>query len=340
MPLSDGGEGTVEIVAASLSHDVAYIEAEGPAGSPAGAPFIRVNDGAVLIECASTVGYTLVEGKRDPALYSSYGLGLMIRRLYEAGHRSIAVGLGGSATSDGGFGMAEALGYVFRDADGEQLSVKSGMPIPGLLSKVHEILPPEPYWIESLSCTALADVNNPLLGDSGAVRTYGPQKGIPAADIDYWERAMEHAAGRVVDAFNGIDPNAPGMGSSGGLGFGLAAFCSARVQPGAAWIAGTAGFDEACTKSDAVLTGEGSIDSQTFYGKVVDEVRRRAEQHGAQVEAFGGIVEEAARQRYDAHKNIRLHCITPPGQPAAEAMSRASENLSRAVEDVLRKYYL
>jgi glycerate kinase len=226
--------------------------------------------------------WRIAREERNPLSASTFGVGEMILDAVRRGAVHIIAGLGGSATNDGGAGMAAALGYRFLTSDGEPVE-----PIPANLLALTSIRPPE---LELPAITAACDVRNPLLGPSGASRVYGPQKGADAAAVALLESALENLADVAAHDLGCDFRNVPGAGAAGGLGFGMLTFCSAQLRPGFEVVAECLGLESKIIGADLVITGEGSLDAQTLEGKAPAGVAALARRHGRRVIAFAGVV--------------------------------------------------
>lgn len=254
----------------------------------------------------------------DPATASTYGTGLMMVDAVRCGAKRIIIGIGGSATNDGGTGMARALGFRFLDASGDELTV-----LPRDLDRLHHIERHEGFHAEVL---VACDVTNPLLGPEGCTRVYGPQKGV--ADFAWFESRLERLA-QVVEHDLGVGAaDEPGAGAAGGLGFGLMAFCAARLTSGFDLIADLVDLRRRVMAADLIITGEGRVDAQTLHGKGPMGVARLARELGLPVIALAGLVEdrEALMPHFD-----QLVQVKPAAMPVAEAMQRGRELLRGAV---------
>lgn len=296
LPLADGGPGTVDALAASGSGRRRHDRATDPLGRPITASWWETTDGIAVIEVASTCGLHLLdERERDPRLASTAGLGVLLAAAREAGARQIVVGLGGTATVDGGAGAVRHLGARFEDADGHLLPDDAAPTLTDLASVTPLPRPLPPLRLAS-------DVRNPLLGPDGAAQVFGPQKGADAATV----RALERALTRLADVAERDLPGGPwrqrpGAGAAGGLGFGLLAWADAEVVSGAELVGAAVGLEGAVAAADVAVTGEGGLDSQTAQGKVPEHVRRLARAAGRPVLAVAGHVEAGAAAGYDDH---------------------------------------
>ncbi|MDD3719314.1 MAG: glycerate kinase [Actinomycetota bacterium] len=296
-PLADGGEGTMELLVASTGGKTLECEVTGPLGERRLAPLGILGDGmTAVVEMALASGLVLVPpDKRDPRYTTTAGTGDLIRRALDEGLRRIIVGIGGSATNDGGAGMAAALGVRFLDESGEELP-PGAIYLNNLESIDMSGLDPR---IRETAMVVASDVTNPLLGAEGATRVYGPQKGASEYDVELLERGLERLAEVVSSrAAQGIEGR-PGAGAAGGLGFGLMAFLGALMRPGVDVVMAAVGFEKKLVGCDLVITGEGRLDAQTSYGKTVTGVARSARRHGIPVLALAGEVSEGAGKLHE-----------------------------------------
>ncbi|MGZ8582277.1 MAG: glycerate kinase family protein [Actinomycetota bacterium] len=267
VPMADGGEGTMDALVESLGGRVEATTVTGPMGDPVDAAFGLVpSRGGTLgvVEMARASGLALLdEDRRDPLRTTTRGTGELMARAIDAGADRLVVCIGGSATNDGGVGMASALGGRFLDASGNPIA-DGGEALVTLaridLSRMHPSL-------ARVHVTGACDVDNPLTGPSGASAVYGPQKGASADDVAVLDRALGHLAAVVErDLAIGLRDES-GAGAAGGLGFGLMAFCGARLHPGVEVVMDAVGLVERITAADLVITGEGSLDEQSLHGK-------------------------------------------------------------------------
>ncbi len=286
VPMADGGDGTVATFVESGARSV-RVRVRGPLGHATTATFACTETVAV-VEMASASGLVLIPaGSRSATTTSTYGTGEVIRAALDRGFRHIVVGIGGSATNDGGAGMLQALGVSLRDAAGEELP-----PGGAALARLATLdLGGLDERLRATTIDVACDVDNPLLGPNGASAIYGPQKGASATDIVLLDAALGRFAD-VVAATLGHDlRTVPGTGAAGGLGFGLVAVLGAALRPGVDTIAAVRGLDALLVGARACITGEGRIDRQTLAGKVVDGVGRRAHALGIPTFAVGGTVD-------------------------------------------------
>ena len=276
MPMGDGGEGTLDALVAALNGTRRLVEVTGPLGDPVRARFgVVERDGrrVAVVETAAASGLQLIPARRrDPLRASTYGSGELIRAAAREDADEVLVCVGGSATNDGGAGMAQALGVRLLDADRRPIG-RGGGALPALATIDMRGL--DPIVGRTLVVVA-ADVDNPLTGPAGAAAVFAPQKGASAEDVVLLDRALAHLAA-VVSRDLGVDVrDMPGAGAAGGLGAGLIAFLGARVRRGAEVVMDAVGFDARLEAADVVVTGEGRFDASSLRGKLVGSVLERA----------------------------------------------------------------
>jgi glycerate kinase len=278
IPVADGGEGTVEALVSARRGTYHSVQVEGPLGDPVQARYGLIDDGRTgVVELASASGLTLIStDRRDPRKTSTYGFGQLLDAVRKQGVESIIAGIGGSATNDGGAGMAQALGYRLLDARGRDLQ-RGG----AALAQVARIDASgfDPAW-RSVSVMVACDVTNPLTGPQGASYIYGPQKGADEKAVRELDQALAHLAEIIERELGKQVGDVPGAGAAGGAGAGLIAFLNARLVPGAPLVVDASGFEKALPGARLVITGEGRVDSQTAFGKAPGEVAKRAHAAG------------------------------------------------------------
>lgn len=284
--LADGGEGTIN---ALLEEDMRVVktDAHDPLGRMIKATYLLKNNTAIM-ESASTIGlYLLKKQERSPEMVSTYGLGEMILDAVSQGCREFIIGIGGTATNDGGAGMLRALGFRFLDEDGRELAPccrELGRLAMIDTSSVHPLL-------KECTFRIACDVNNPLCGETGASAVYGPQKGADPAMVQRMDEALAHYAEIVRETFETADPQYPGSGAAGGLGFAFRSFLKGELIPGADLILQRSGIPEALEEADLMITGEGRLDKQTLMGKGPGAAARMAAEKGVPVIAVCGRVD-------------------------------------------------
>ncbi|MGH3198235.1 MAG: glycerate kinase [Streptosporangiaceae bacterium] len=286
IPVADGGEGTVD-AAVAAGFERVPVTAAGPTGDPVRASYARRGEVAV-VELASVCGLArLPGGRREPLTASSFGAGEVLRAALEAGARRIILGVGGSASTDGGAGLLQALGARMLDARGEPIGRGLGAG-PALRDVAALDLTGLHPALRSAELTLAADVDNPLTGPDGAAEVYGPQKGASPAEVAVLAAGLRHWAAVVASATGTDWSLAPGSGAAGGVGFAARAVLGARSRPGIGLVLDLAGFDAALADADLVITGEGSLDPQSLAGKAPVGVARAAARLGIPVVAVAG----------------------------------------------------
>jgi glycerate kinase len=337
VPMADGGEGTAEVICNARGGSWVQCKAHDPLGREIDARYAWIGEEKVAVmEMSEAAGMRrLSENQRDPLRATTFGVGEMILDAVSRGASEAIIGLGGSATNDGGFGMARALGFRFFSGAKELTGGVSQ------LAKLTEIVLPEKVVGAPVSSAqtkgtrptrlppqsriiAAVDVKNPLLGDNGATRVFGPQKGATNDKIDILEQALTRLADVVTTEFGFDYRNEPGAGAAGGLGFGLMSFCGAKIRPGFDIVAEAVGLEAKIKDADIVITGEGSLDRQTLEGKTPAGVARLARKFGKRVFAIVGRAtkDQEVRELFDAvYENAR------PGMSQEENMKRAAELL-------------
>ena len=330
VPMADGGEGTVDALVASTGGRRVSARVTGPLGEPIMAVYgILGDDQTAVIEMAAASGLPLVPpAKRNPLVTTTYGTGELIRRALDEGCREIIVGIGGSATTDGGAGMAQALGVRFLH-EGQAIEEPMNGALMGQVdaADVSGLLPAARACRFTVAC----DVNNPLLGPKGAVYVYSPQKGATREQCAILEANMKRYIDVVEKAVGRHVRGVPGAGAAGGLGAGLMAFLDARLTPGIDIVLAHSGLAHRVKGAALVITGEGQIDYQTAFGKTPSGVARVAKAEGISVIALAGSVGEGADKLVDIGI-IACFSICPGPMTVEEAMGRGAELLESAAE--------
>lgn len=291
-PLADGGEGTVDAFSAGLNCETVELPVTGPLGSVVTAKYcILADKTTAVMEMAAAAGITLISAAdRDPMETTTYGVGEMIQDAVSKGCRRFIMGIGGSATNDGGAGMLAALGYDLLDADGNPIA-------PGAKGlKDLKAIQADHALPQLKECTfyIACDVNNPLCGKSGCSAIYGPQKGATPTTIPLMDGYLANYAAIAKTVSPTADPDFPGAGAAGGLGFAFLAFTNATLRSGIQLILEETELEKDIINADIVVTGEGRLDSQTAMGKAPIGVAQLAKKHGKKVIAFSGCVTQDA----------------------------------------------
>lgn len=290
---ADGGEGTMEALVDGLCGEIVSVTVSGPQGRPVCAQYGVVREKKLAImEMAQAAGITLVDrDARDPYTAATYGVGEMIAHAIERGCREFIIGIGGSATTDGGVGMLSALGFSFLDAEGKQIAPGAQALDQICTISDADVLPE----LRDCRFRVACDVNNPLLGENGAVFVYGEQKGVKESEKQLFDDKMAHYANKAA-AFSGKDMRMQaGAGAAGGMGFAFLSFLHAQLEPGISLVLSVLQLEEAISRADIVVTGEGRLDEQSARGKVPVGVARLAKKYGCIVLAFAGGVTDGAK---------------------------------------------
>jgi len=288
LPVADGGDGMARSMLASMGGIWKGAVVSDAMGHPVlgGYALVGEDRDMAVIEMAEASGlWRMDEGELDPWKASTFGTGELIKEAVKLGVKRILLGIGGSATNDAGTGMAQELGYVFLDADGEEIAE-----LPEGLESVHSI--DRGKVIALPEVIVACDVNNPLLGEKGCTRIYGPQKGVKDEDFDRFEKGLEQVADVVERDLDCDFRNESGAGAAGGLGFGALAFLGAELKEGFPLVAEEIGLRQAIEEADLVITGEGSLDDQSLDGKAPVGVARMAKELGKPVATFAGKIDE------------------------------------------------
>jgi len=333
-PLSDGGEGLLEAINARIGGSLVPCPTVDASGRAITARWLHLPDSeTAVLESAACLGLSLLTLEdRCPQRASSEGLGLMIRAVSTFGCRHVMIGLGGSATNDCGYGLARALGYSL-----QSIAVETGRGLTASLRSVARIVPPtEPVIPPHVEVVVLADVTNPLLGPSGATYTYAEQKGALVEDLPLLEEGIRHFSTIIRRDIADIDPMLAGMGAAGGLGFALSAFCRARIIPGAGYVIDATDFHARCARADVVITGEGRLDAQTLYGKVIHHVADAGRLAGKPVVAIVGSCDGDTARIGSALGLDRIHVMTSHPTESDLQIDIARSNLKKAATDALK----
>ncbi len=333
VPVADGGEGTVQALVDATGGQMVARTVTGPLGEPVDAFFGLLGDGrTAAIEMASCAGLPLVPSeRRDPRITTTYGVGELIRAALDRGSRHFIIGIGGSATNDGGAGMAQALGVALLTAEnqpiargGAALAALKHISLEGMDSRLRE-------------CTfdVACDVNNPLCGPLGASAVYGPQKGATPEMVVQLDMGLSHFADIIERDLGIAVKDLPGAGAAGGLGAGLVAFLHATLLPGAHIVLEAVHLEERLRGADLVITAEGQIDEQTAYGKSIGAVAARANHYGIPVLALAGSLGNGYQSVYGL--GVDAVTVLPAGpMTLAYAMEHAADLTRDAIERALR----
>ncbi|MEK4850951.1 glycerate kinase [Paenibacillus sp. FSL H7-0756] len=333
VPMADGGEGTVQSLVDASGGEIHYLEVTGPLGQPVMAQFGILGDGrTAAIEMASASGIQLVDkAERNPLITTTYGTGELILECLNRGIRKIIIGIGGSATNDGGAGMAEALGARFLDEAGDLLPRGGGslgrlvsVDVSGLDARLQQV-----------QLIVACDVTNPLCGEQGASAVFGPQKGATPDMVQQLDANLAHYAAVVKQQLHKDVRDLPGAGAAGGLGAGLMIFTQATLQKGIEIVIEYTGLQQNLEHADFVFTGEGGIDFQTKFGKTPYGVARTAKASGKKVIALAGYIGEGIETLY-AEGIDAVFGIVPGASSLEKLLADGPANVERTCENIAR----
>ncbi len=335
LPMADGGEGTVDALVAATNGQLRESTVTGPLGEPVRACWGLLGDGGgtAVLEMAAASGLGLVPpDRRNPLLTTTFGTGELIAAALDSGVRRILIGIGGSATNDGGTGAAEALGVRFVDRNGRVLpSGLSGGQL-GRIARV-DVASRDPR-IGRVPIEVACDVDNPLCGPRGAAAVYGPQKGADPESVRILDANLAHMADVIQRDLGKDVRDIPGAGAAGGLGAGLLAFFDAKLRPGIQMVMDALRFSERIAGADLIITGEGRLDRQSMMGKLIEGVGRAAKSAGVPVIALVGSVGQGADDAREVLESY--HCITPPDLSPTDALPQTATRLEETAARVLQ----
>jgi len=326
-PLADGGDGTIDVVADYLNASKVSVKVKDPLFREITTQYLLSEDKqTAFIEMSEASGYKLLKKSEMNCMdTTSLGTGEMIADALEKGVKSIVLGIGGSATNDGGMGMAKALGYSFLNADGMELE-----PIGRNLGNVKEInqdnVNPK---LSGAKIQVACDVNNPFYGENGTAKIYGVQKGASDQDIELLDRGLQSFAKVLQSTFNVNVQNIPGAGAAGGVGGGAVVFLNAELASGVDLVMELANFDEVLEGADWVITGEGQLDGQTFSGKTINGVVQSAKKHQVPIAAFCGSVDVTIDDMQQMGLDYAVSILNQIGN-LDDAKAKTVENLEMA----------
>lgn len=330
IPIGDGGEGTVDAVITQMGGTIRHITAVGPLGEPVEASYGTAGSTAV-IEMAAASGLPLIpEEKKNPLITTTYGTGEMILDAVRQGCTRILIAIGGSATNDGGVGMAQALGYSFTDSQGSEIGYGGGS-----LDKITSIDASTATDLSDVEIEIMCDVSNPLCGPNGASAVYGPQKGATEEMVRQLDANLNHLA-RKTEEFLGIDcAEIPGSGAAGGLGFGLTAFAGGTLRSGIEAVLEAIGFSDEIKDMDLLITGEGKMDGQSIYGKAPVGAAQAAKKYSIPVLAIVGDIGPGIEAVY-SHGIDSVMSNVNRAMPLELAIAESPELLTDAAERAMR----
>ncbi len=330
IPVADGGEGTVDCFLKALGGKKVVCTVNGPFMEPVTA-FYGVFGKTAVIEMAAASGLPLAYGRLNPLTTTTYGVGELIQSAIKRGCNKIILGLGGSCTNDGGAGMAAALGAKFKDNQGKEF-----IPSGGTLSKVSEIdLTETRRFIEGVEITAMCDIDNPMHGPSGAAFVFAPQKGATESDVEILDKELKDFA-KIIKKTTGLDvQEIKGAGAAGAMGAGVYAFLSGKLKQGIDIVLDIVGFESLLSGCDMVFTGEGKLDHQSLFGKVIAGVALKAKEKNIPVIAVVGKMEKNLKNLHEMGI-IAVYETGGHRQDFAEILTYCKEDLRRTMEEVIK----
>jgi len=336
VPMADGGEGTVQSLVEATGGKFIRKRVKGPAGRPVSARYGILSDGkTAVIEMAEASGLPDVEGtmNKNPMKTTTYGTGQLMMDAINKGVNHIILGLGGSATTDGGAGMAQALGIRFLDKRGRELKELGAG---GMLNKVANIdMNGLDSRMKKAKVTVASDVENPLCGKKGAAHVFGPQKGATPVMVKKLDENLKHFAGIIKQDLRKDVMKLKGAGAAGGLGAGLVAFTGAKLKSGVDIVVEATGLEKHLKGADLCITGEGRVDFQTAFGKTPSGVAKAARKQKVQTIAIGGALTDDARGVFE-HGIDGLASACARDMSLQEAMSNSRAHLANSAERVIR----
>jgi glycerate kinase len=337
VPVADGGDGTAEALVAATGGRMVELTVTGPLGEPVEASYGLLGDGkTAVIEMALASGLHLVpQDKRNPMKTTTYGTGELIAAALDQGVKKIIVGIGGSATVDGGAGMAQALGCDLLDAEDRDIP-RGGQ---GLSQLARVDITRRHPAVTKTEVVVACDVVNPLTGPQGAPEVYGKQKGATPAMIQQLNKDLTRYAEIIQRDIGTVVATVPGAGAAGGLGAGLMAFLGAKLRPGVDIVLEASRLEEKLKGADLVITGEGKLDRQTAFGKAPIGVAKLAKKHGIPVVALAGSLAEGADELVE-HGINAVFSIVPGPVSLEEALKKANEFTQRTVQQIIRLFLL
>lgn len=332
VPIADGGEGTVDSLVTAGNGEYREVVVTGPNAKKVKARYGILKGKTAILEMAQASGIALLNGEeKNPLITTTYGTGEMIKAVLDEGIRDIVIGIGGSATNDGGVGAAQALGISFTKEDGEEIEF-GGKELIKIRNISMENLDPR---IKDTKITVICDVNNPLTGTVGATMVYGPQKGANEKMLLELEEGMENYASIIKKQLKKDINTIPGAGAAGGLGGGLVGLLGGILKPGIDTILELIDFQSLLEGVDLVVTGEGKIDSQSIYGKVPIGIARYCKKRGIRVVALVGVMGEGVQELYSCGIDSIMTAVNRD-MTIEDALTTAEELLMNAADRMFR----
>ena len=331
IPVADGGEGSVQAFLEAMGGELVKLQVAGPYGEKVDSFYGLLPDGTAVIEMAAASGLPMVGNNKQAHKTTTYGVGELMLAAAQKGCKRIIMGLGGSATNDGGCGAAAALGVKFYDLAGNSF-VPVGETLQDIVSIDVSTLAPE---VKVLPIVTMCDIDNPLCGERGAAHVFGPQKGANPEQVQMLDKGLEHLAAVVKKDLGKDILNVPGAGAAGGMGGGMIAFFNSNLQMGIETVLDTVGFDTILEDASVVFTGEGCFDEQSMMGKVICGIIKRAKLKEVPVICVAGSIARIPENAY--HRGLTAaFSINQKPLAFSEAAPLSEENLSQTMDNILR----
>ena len=332
IPIADGGEGTVDTFMYSLKAEKVSLKVKNAFGEITEVYYGRIKNKAI-IEVAQVVGLTKAEGRENPSITSTYGVGEIINHAVENGCNEIFIGLGGSSTNDSGVGAAAALGTVFKDKNGKEF-----IPVGKNLNEVEYIdISKTLDKLKNCKVTAMCDIDNPMYGKNGAAFEFAPQKGAEENMVKMLDNNLRILSEKIKKNLNKDVSKIKGSGAAGAFGAGVCAFFNGELKSGIEIILDLIDFDNLIKNADMIFTGEGQIDSQSLNGKVVIGISKRAKKQNIPVIVITGSIGEGAEKAYDKGVSC-IFSINQRAEDYSTSRFKAKENLEKTIDSILRYY--
>ncbi len=331
LPVADGGEGSVDSFLSAMGGDKIKLEVTGPYFEKMEGFYGIVDGDTAVVEMAACAGLPLVGDNRNPATTTTFGVGELILDAAKKGCKKIVVGLGGSATNDGGVGAAAAIGVKFFDENGKEF-----VPTGGTLANIKSIdISSRSPLLDGIEIITMCDIDNPLLGEHGAAHVFGPQKGADEKMVLFLDEQLKHLSEVIESDLKKSVVDIPGSGAAGGMGAGMVAFFDSKLEMGIEVVLDTVGFDELLEGTDMVFSGEGKIDFQSLRGKVVIGIAKRTKQHNVPLVAVVGDIGDSLEGAYEMGVS-GIFSINRVAKEYKDVKDRAPSDMFLTVDNLIR----
>jgi glycerate kinase len=331
LPVADGGEGSVDSFLSAMGGDKIKLEVTGPYFEKMEGFYGIVDGDTAVVEMAACAGLPLVGENRNPATTTTFGVGELILDAAKKGCKKIVVGLGGSATNDGGVGAAAAIGVKFFDENGKEF-----VPTGGTLANIKSIdISSRSPLLDGIEIITMCDIDNPLLGEHGAAHVFGPQKGADEKMVLFLDEQLKHLSDVIESDLKKSVVDIPGSGAAGGMGAGMVAFFDSKLEMGIEVVLDTVGFDELLEGTDMVFSGEGKIDFQSLRGKVVIGIAKRTKQHNVPLVAVVGDIGDSLEGAYEMGVS-GIFSINRVAKEYKDVKDRAPSDMFLTVDNLIR----